>query len=183
MSCFLLEFLYDTGFAVCFRRCTVVPLRSDLVSVEIVLTGEEWDCVQLLPPVVGDLDAAVVGLALAGFESLAVGMEDEFSDIVRVEGIQDVEVVGAIRLTALGKSIRQEALELGIIFELLLQVLYAEFVESGDIDPLDVRELEQGLLLCEDEAEVILVQHPVRRDVELSEGVQVKSKWELTARL
>ena len=154
-----------------------------MVSVQLVLTSEEWDGVQLLPPVVGDLDAAVVGLALAGLEPLAVSMEDEFSNIVRVEGIQDVEVVGAIRLTALGKSIRQEALELGIIFELLLQVLYAEFVESGDIDPLDVRELEQGLLLCEDEAEVILVQHPVRRDVELSEGVQVKSKWELTARL
>ena len=119
-----------------------MPLRSDLVSVEMLLTSEELDCVQLLPPVVGDLDAAVVGLALAGFESLAVGMEDEFSNIVRVESIQDVEVVGAIRLTALGESIRQEALELGIIFELLLQILYAEFVEPGDIDPLDIRKLE-----------------------------------------
>ena len=110
-----------------------MPLRSDIISHEVILTSEEWDGIELLPPVIGDLDAAVVGLALAGFESLAVGMENQFSNIVRVEGIQYVEVVGAIRLTALGESIRQEALELGIVFELLLQALYAEFVEPGDI--------------------------------------------------
>ena len=160
-----------------------MPLRSDIISHEVVLTSEERDGIELLPPIFGDLDAAVVGLALAGFESLAVGMEDEFGNIVGIEGIQYVEVVGAIRLAALGESVGQEALELGVIFELLLQVLHAEFVECGDVDPHDVRELEQGLLLCEDEAEVILVQHPVRRDVELSEGVQVKSMGLLTARL
>ena len=45
-------------------------------------------------------------------------------------------------MAALGESVGQEALELGIVFELLLQVLYAELVESGNIDPLDVLELE-----------------------------------------
>ena len=96
-----------------------MPLRSDMVSHEVELTSEEWDGVELLPPVVGDLDAAVVSLALSGFVSLAIGMEDKLGHIVRVDSIQHVEVIGAVGLATLGQSVWEEVMELGVVLELL----------------------------------------------------------------
>ena len=111
-----------------------MPLRSVLVREIEILTGEKWDGVELLPPVVGDLDSTVVSFVITDSESLAIGVDDELGDVVWVKSIHDVEVVCAVGHASLGELVGQIALELRIALELFLEVLDAEFIESGDVD-------------------------------------------------
>ena len=82
-----------------------MPLRSDIVRVIEILTSEEWDCVELLPPVVGDLDAAVVYLAVADPIPLAVGIGDQLRYVVWIQRVHYVEIVCAVRHAALGELV------------------------------------------------------------------------------
>ena len=81
-----------------------------------ILTADEWNAGKLLPPLLSDLD----GFHLLGFvlssHSLVVGMLDEISHVVRLESIEQVEEVSAIRLSTVLARVRQ-VLHHFIVFE------------------------------------------------------------------
>ena len=94
-------------------------------------------------------------------------------ELVRILGplcLQDVEHVGAVWVPWLTVRIWVGKVqhELGVLLNLGPDLLDRELVKFGHLDGAKLGVLEQLLLLLEDQLEVVLVDHVVRRQVVLN---------------
>ena len=72
-----------------------------------ILTADKWNAGKLLPPLLSDLYCFHLPGFVLSSHSLIVGMLDEISHVVRLESIQQVEEVSAIRLSTVSARVRQ----------------------------------------------------------------------------
>ena len=144
-----------------------MPLRSMTMGEGVDgLTAEVGHGVQLGPPVIGDDDGLLLD-ALVAFEPELVGVLDHLGHALRVYGVEDVEEVLAVDALALGRLVGHVLHDLGVRGEAGPQVGDGQLVEPGDLDELDVGDLEELLLAGQDLAEEAAVHRGFLENVEL----------------
>ena len=158
---------YCDGFAFCLSRCSVMPLRATWVSYEWLLTRNEWNLCQFLPPLVTDTNDAIFKWGACCLVSVIRSNPDKLLDILWIQSMQDVEEVWAVWVAAFGQAIGKVGHQLGVLFEAAVDVDDAELVILRHLNELDITECQQLLVLGKDLSEEVLVQHAVWRDVEL----------------
>ena len=107
----------------------MVPLRSNRVSRQNILTFELGQLVELLPPLLTDVHKIVLVIAWSCNNSVAVGDLDELLGVVGVECVHHVEEVASVRHPALWQLIREVDHHLRFVLELWVEVLDAKFLE------------------------------------------------------
>ena len=121
-----------------------------------VLTGQVWHRLQLLLPVLGDLDR----LVLHGFafrrHPLLVGVDHEVLEILRMNRVQDVEEIGAGWPFIGWKLVREVLHEQLVILEHGEECLDGELIIVWHLDVRDRSLLEQHLLAGQDVLEEVL---------------------------
>lgn len=105
-----------------------------------------------------------------------VGVLDHLGHALRVDGVEDVEEVLAVDALALGRLVGHVLHDLGVRGEAGQQVGDGQLVEPGDLDELDVGDLEELLLAGQDLAEEVAVDGRVPHDVELEVVAKVPKK-------
>ena len=144
-----------------------MPLHSEMVSRQGVLTRDVGIRVEQLPPLIADGDGIVLPVWAIGGEALTLGVRDQLGHVVGVEGVHDVEEVLAGGIASLGQRVGEVLLELGVVLEVRLQVDHAQLVVLRHRDEPDVLERHQLLLVRQEEPQEVLRDHGLRRDVEL----------------
>ena len=121
------------------------------------LTTEVRHRIQLLPPLIGYGDGVLLDATVATLESNLVGVGDHGGDSVLVDGVQHVVEVISVDRLALGHLRWKILHDLDVVLEPREEILDAELIEPGDLDELDVGDLQQALLARQHLAEEILV--------------------------
>ena len=93
-------------------------------------------------------------------------MGNHSCDFVFVDGVEDVEEVGAIRELAFRELGGEVDGDVRVALELRVEVGDGDLVVLGRVNPLHLRQLEELLLAGEDLAEEVLVRAGVWGDVE-----------------
>ena len=115
----------------------------------MALTREEGHRLELLGPVLRDLNRGLlVAVGICG-HALLVGVLHHPLEVLRKDGIHDIEEVLTRRALVLGELGREVLGERGILLELRPQPPHRQLVVSGHGNILHVRLLEQLLLLGE----------------------------------
>ena len=126
---------------------------------EGVLTGEVRHSFQLLLPELCDLDGLGLGAVGAGAHALLVGVGHDLGEVLRVEGVEDVEKVVSRRPLALWVSGREVPHELCVLGELGPEIPHRELVVPGHLDGGHLGLPQQELLPGQHFLEEVLVDH------------------------
>ena len=132
-----------------------------------VLTAEIWHLLELLLPILGELDRLPHARLARRRHPLLVGVGQILGEEVGMDGIEDVEEVLPRRTLAIWEDVREVLLHLLIIGELRPEVLDGQLVVVGHLDADDLLLLEQLLLAGEHLLQEVLVDRGGRRQVEL----------------
>jgi len=107
-------------------------------------------------PILGDLYRLTFDFFIFGVKALLARVIDDLGHLSWIESVENVEEVGSINLTALGKFCWQMLFELLIIFVMFVDVFHTKFRIMRDADMIYIRNLNQLLAVCENILEEIL---------------------------
>ena len=124
--------------------------------------------VELVPPLLTDMDGSASTHTVVRHTPVVVGRLDEGLGVLRVERVHHVVEVLPVRPAALGQFVGKVGHEASVILELWVKDVDAELVVLGHVDVPLLLKSEQPLLIDEDLPEEVLVYHGVRWDVELN---------------
>ena len=141
-------------------------LLEEVQSLSLVLR-DEWQGVQLLPPLVRDLDGVGAVAVLLYRHALRVGVLDEPLHVLRLQRVEHVPEVLALGQPAVGRGVRHVQHEGLVALHERPELLHRELVVPRHADLDDLAELEQFLVLHQQLFHEISVEHLLRRDVEL----------------
>ena len=115
-------------------RCTVLPRDSILALAGQILTADERHFLELLLPLFTNQDFVVV-IGLVGHSmSLLVSVADDFGHVFGLDGVEDVEYVGAIGLTTLGELIWEKHPQDIVALDSAPHVLHTELIILRYVD-------------------------------------------------
>ena len=107
-------------------------------------------------PIFRDLYRLPFDFLIFGVEALLARVINNLGHFNWIEGVENIEEVGSIYLTALGKFCWQMLLELLVILVMFVDVFHAQFRIMRDVDMIYIRDLNQLLALCENILKEIL---------------------------
>ena len=102
--------------------------------------------------------------------ALLVGVAEQFTDVFRLERVQDVEEVVSRRSFVGWVMVREVTHDDRVLLELWIDVLDGELVVPRHLDGEHVHLLEQLLLPCQHRLQEIFVDHFLVREVVLQAG-------------
>ena len=95
------------------------------------------------------------------------GMLDHLLDVFWPDGVEDVEGVLAVRLTALGIVVGEVDEDFRVLLDEGPDLLDGDLVELGHVDRPKLRHLDELLLVRKDLLKEVLVDHRLRGNIEL----------------
>ena len=95
-------------------------------------------------------------------------MVHDLLEILGVERVEDVEEVLSGGISLIGVFVLEKENELGVLLEILPQVLDGQLLEVGDMDVVDLLLFEELLLVVEDLLQEVLVALVLGRDIILN---------------
>ena len=129
------------------------------------LTGNERHGVEGVPPLVRNFDRfSGLGVIRHGV-SLLVCMPNNFLHIKRVQRVQNIEEIFAIRYASFGQLLREVLHELHVFLRHRPEFDHGKFVKERHIYEANLFQLEKLLFFCEDFFEEVFVHHVLRRQV------------------
>ena len=96
-----------------------------------------------------------------------MSMLDKLVDIGFIQRVENIPKVVSVRQSALWKFVREVKHEVRLFFGKRENLFDSKFIIDRYIDELDQLELEQFFLTAEDLLEEILIQHCLRRQIQL----------------
>ena len=94
-------------------------------------------------------------------------MADHALQIRWINGVVDIEGVSTIRNSPFRIPVREVLKNLQVLLNFRVDVLDAELVVLGHVDRLQIGHLKQAFLACKHLLKKVLVNHRIRRQVEL----------------
>ena len=140
------------------------------------LTGEVRHVLELLRPVLGDLDGLVLHLLAVCGVALLVGVCQDLGQVLRVDRVEHIEEIVARWPLALRIFVGEEAHHVRVLQELRVEVLHGELLEVGHLHVHLLRLQEELLLVLQEQPQEILVDDRLVWDVELF-AVERVEKW------
>ena len=148
------------------RRCNVLPFFSIQSGKKVrrghgdgVLTTDEGNRRQGVPPLVGDVD----GLVLLGFPGACIALFlrvlDELLQIAALVAVKDVVKVRSVGAAPLAHLVREVPHELFVGLEHGPEPQDRDLIIERHVDPLDLVEMQEGFLFGQDLLEEVLVNH------------------------
>ena len=108
-----------------------------------------------------------------GRHPLLVGVVHDLLEVVRIQGVEDIEEVLARWSLAGWVLVRKVGQEDRVLLELRIELLDGELIVVGHVDVLHLDLLEQLLLADQDILEEVLVDEALRRQIKL-EAIEEK---------
>ena len=133
----------------------------------MLLTRDEGHSVEELPPVFRDLDGLFGQRLRLGFVALLVRMLEQLSQVVAMDGVDDVEEIVAVWHATLGQFRREVPPDLLVVLHHRPDLDDAQLVVEGHADALHLLQWQEGLLASQHFLQEVLVHHPLRRQVRL----------------
>ena len=134
------------------------------------LTGQVRHRCQFLGPKLRDLDGLVLHGLTFGRMALLVGVAEQFTDVFRLERVQDVEEVISWRAFVGRIMVREVTHDDRVLLELWIDVLDGELVVPRHLDGEHIHLLEQLFLPRQHRLQEIFVDHLLVREVVLQAG-------------
>lgn len=122
---------------------------------------------QFLQPFISSYDGFFLSFIPNSCESLLRSMVHDLGDIVRIDGIEDVEEIFSIGSSFVCIFILEVDVEVFIILEVLPKVLDTELIPAWDMDEIDLILFEQLLIVPEDAPQEVLVHLALRWQIVL----------------
>ena len=137
------------------------------------LTRQVWHRGQLLCPVFRDLDGLMFHCLTFGRHSLFIGMDHNLLQVVRIQGVENVEEVVTGRSLSGRILVREVGHEDRVLRELRIKSFDGELIVVWHSYLLHLHLLEQLLLADQDILEEVFVDEALRWQIKL-EAVVVK---------
>lgn len=144
-----------------------IKLASDDSLNHKILTWDEWDLVECLPPVIRHLNNLIGSSNPFSWVSFLVCIFDKLLQILPLKCIEYIEEVFAIRYSALSHLRRKIPHELLISLQHRPKLDHSQFIVEGNMNSLDLIEFQERFLLNKNFFQKIFVEHVVRRQVKL----------------
>ena len=154
------------------RRCNVLPFFSIQSGKKVrrghgdgVLTTDEGNRRQGIPPLVGDVD----GLVLLGFPGACIALFlcvlDQLLKIAALVAVENVEKVRFVGTPPLAHLVREVPHEVPVGLHHGPEPLNRELIIERHLDPFDLVEMQEGFLFGQDLLEEVLVNHVLANGV------------------
>ena len=132
-----------------------------------VLTGEEGHVIELLHPLIGDLNCIVLEVDAIHAHPLLAGMVNHLLEVVGVDGVEHVEEVLPRRVSVFWQKVGEKEHELRVLLEIWPELDHGDLVVLWNVDEVDFRLLQEPLLVDEDKLEEVFINLGYRREVVL----------------
>ena len=126
------------------------PKSQDELIEKVGLTGQIGHVLELLLPELGDADGLLLLVHAGAGHPLDVGVVHDLAQVLRVDGVEDVEEVLPRRPLVLRVLGREVLHELGVLLELGPEAPDRELVVMRHLDVVDVGLQNERLLARED---------------------------------
>ena len=132
-----------------------------------LLLAHEWHGLQLLLPLLSDVDSILSSSLIRDGVSLFICMVDRLLHLLGIKCIPDVIEIVSITLATFGKDIRKVLLDQGLLANISIQVLDRNLIKEWRVDELDLVHLQQPLLALQDILHEVLRHHLIWHHVVL----------------